>query len=106
MFLDFDDFAELAERIVFPAGSHGKVGGKAAGVILARGILRRSADGGLATRSVSRVVLRDHRRPASSFISHNDLEDILSLKYQEIDEIRREYPNIQQLLKNSPSRPT
>jgi hypothetical protein len=105
-FLDFDDFAELADHIVFPAGSHGKVGGKAAGVILARGILRRAAEAGGIGSEV--------RFPASyylttdglmSFISHNDLEDILSLKYQEIDEIRREYPNIQQLMKNLPFPP-
>jgi len=102
-FLDFDDFADLADHIVFPAGSHGKVGGKAAGVILAKGILRKAVQaGGFET---------DVRFPRSvflatdglmAFVAHNDLEDLLALKYLEIDEIRREYPNIQQLMKSSP----
>ncbi|MBD3221459.1 pyruvate, phosphate dikinase [bacterium] len=101
-FLGFDDFADLADHIVFPAGSHGKVGGKAAGMILARGILRKAAE--------ASGIQTEIRFPRSfylstdglmSFISHNDLEDILALKYKEIDEIRREYPNIQQLMKSS-----
>jgi pyruvate, water dikinase len=105
-FLDFDDFAEMADHIVYPAGSHGMVGGKAAGVVLAQGILRKAAK----ARGVEDLV----RFPRSfylttdgmtSFIAHNDLEDIFAMKYMEIDEIRREYPNIQQLMKNSPFPP-
>ena len=105
-FLDFDDFAELADHVVYPAGSHGKVGGKAAGVILARGILRKAAQAG-GVESVIRFPRSYYLTTDGlmSFISHNDLEDILALKYQDIDEIRREYPNIQQLMKSSPFPP-
>ncbi|MEZ4387765.1 MAG: PEP/pyruvate-binding domain-containing protein [Candidatus Krumholzibacteriia bacterium] len=105
-FLDFDDFAEMADHIVFPAGSHGKVGGKAAGVILARGILRKAAaSGGLGgeVRFPRSYYLTTDGLMA--FISHNDLEDILALKFKDIDEVRREYPNIQQLMKSSPFPP-
>ena len=35
------------------------------------------------------------------FIAYNDLEDVLHQKYKDIDEVRREYPNIVQLFKNS-----
>jgi len=101
-FLDFDDFVDLADHIVFPAGSHGKLGGKTAGVVLARGVLRKAAK--------ARGEQDDVRFPRSfyvttdgieAFIEHNDLEDLLAVKYMEIDEVRREYPNIQQLMKNS-----
>jgi predicted nucleotidyltransferase len=105
-FLDFDDFADLADHIVFPAGSHGKLGGKAAGMILARGILRKAAKTGDFKTEIrfprSFYVTTDG---LMSFISHNDLEDMLALKYEDIDEIRREYPNIQQLMKSSPFPP-
>ena len=105
-YLDFDDFAELADHIVYPAGSHGMVGGKAAGVILAQGILRKAAaargEGDLVRFPRSYYVTTDGM---TAFVAHNDLEDIFALKYMEIDEIRREYPNIQQLMKNSPFPP-
>jgi predicted nucleotidyltransferase len=35
------------------------------------------------------------------FMDHNDLEDILFQKYKEMDEVRRDYPNIIRLFKNS-----
>ncbi|MCB1151658.1 hypothetical protein KDK88_08910 [bacterium] len=101
-FLDFDDFVDLADHVVYPAGSHGKLGGKTAGVVLARGVLRKAA----AAAGTDDLV----RFPRSfyvttdgieAFIAHNDLEDLLAVKYMDIDEVRREYPNIQQLMKNS-----
>ena len=101
-----ESFADLADHIVFPAGSHGKLGGKAAGMILARGILRKAAKTGDFKTEIrfprSFYVTTDG---LMSFISHNDLEDMLALKYEDIDEIRREYPNIQQLMKSSPFPP-
>jgi len=101
-FLDFDDFVELADHVVYPSGSHGKVGGKASGMILARGILRKAARAGGVESEVrfpQSFYLSTDGLPA--FIAHNDLEDILALKFQDIDTIRREYPNIQQLMKSS-----
>jgi hypothetical protein len=35
------------------------------------------------------------------FIAYNDLEDVLHQKYKSIDEVRRDYPNIIRLFKNS-----
>lgn len=105
-YLDFEDFVDLADHIVYPAGSHGKLGGKTAGVVLARGVLRKA--------SRARGVQDKVRFPRSyyvttdgieAFIDHNDLEDLLAVKYMHIDEVRREYPNIQQLMKNSPFPP-
>ncbi|NMB76056.1 MAG: pyruvate, phosphate dikinase [Myxococcales bacterium] len=94
------DFLELLDRLILPAGSHGKLGGKSAGLFLAYQILRRAAD---------RVGF-DIRIPRSwniasdgliSFIEYNDLEEIIEHKYKEIDQIRQEYPHVVQLFQNA-----
>ena len=39
-YVDIEDFFDLMERIIFPPGSHGKLGGKSAGLFLASRILQ------------------------------------------------------------------
>ena len=94
------DFLNLLDRLILPPGSHGKLGGKAAGLFLAHQILRRAAD---------RVGL-EIRVPRSwsiasdgliNFIEYNDLEEIIEHKYKEIDQIRQEYPHVVQLFQNA-----
>ena len=36
-----------------------------------------------------------------SFVEYNQLEDVYNRKYLEIEQIRREYPHIVQVFKNS-----
>jgi len=52
-YVELEDFFGLMERIIFPSGSHGKLGGKSAGLFLASRILRLVP--GLGTRAVDRV---------------------------------------------------
>ena len=42
--LDIGDFFDLAEHIIYPAGSNGKLGGKSTGLYLAQRILRQEAE--------------------------------------------------------------
>ena len=35
------------------------------------------------------------------FLHYNELEEVIEQKYKEIEEIRREYPHIVQIFKNS-----
>jgi len=101
-FIEVSDFQELTRRIICPDGSHGKIGGKSSGLFLAVQIVRKSEEYAEA--------LRDIRIPKTwyvtsdgviNFIEHNHLEDLYDRKYLEIDQVRREYPHIIQVFKNS-----
>ncbi|MDL1949958.1 hypothetical protein FBQ97_09120, partial [Acidobacteria bacterium ACD] len=100
--VDVADYWELSRRVISPPRSHGKIGGKGAGLILAAQIVRRSAEYSDA--------LRDIRIPKTwyvtsdgvlDFIEYNHLEDLYNRKYLEIDQVRREFPHIIQVFKNS-----
>ncbi|MBN1334382.1 MAG: nucleotidyltransferase domain-containing protein [Deltaproteobacteria bacterium] len=97
-----DDFIDLVERIIFPPGSHGKLGGKSAGLFLAEHILqRRHADVpelGLIRTPRSWYIAADG---IQYFLLYNDLEEVYDQKYKEIEEVRQEYPHIIQVFKNS-----
>jgi len=100
------DFHDLWRHIIFPAGSHGKVGGKGSGLFLAQQILRKS--------SLSDDLVHKIKTPKSwyltsdgilNFINHNDLEEIMEQKYEDIAQVRQEYPYIVHIFKNSPLPP-
>ncbi|MCK5033861.1 MAG: PEP/pyruvate-binding domain-containing protein, partial [Calditrichia bacterium] len=101
-FLKITDFAELMQRIIFPTGSHGKLGGKSAGVFLAVNILK--------TFEKQEEILKDIKTPKSWYVTsdamihfmyHNNLEELLEQKYKTIEEVRQEYIHVVQLFKNS-----
>jgi predicted nucleotidyltransferase len=97
-----EDFAELTGRMILPAGSHGRLGGKSAGMILAYRILQRASR---KEHPVGEVrIPRTWYLPSDGlldFIGHNDLQDVIEQKFKEIDEVRQEYPDIVRLFKNS-----
>ena len=106
-FVEIEDFVDLIDRIIMPAGSHGKLGGKGAGLLLAHKILERTKSSDMPVGEV--------RVPRTwfiasdgllDFIAHNDLQDVIEQKYREIDSVRDEYPSIVRLFKSSafPSR--
>jgi hypothetical protein len=101
-YIRLGDFHELCQRIVYPPRSHGRLGGKAAGLFLASRIVARSPE--------YKEMLGEIRLPRSwhipsdgilDFIHHNDLEDVYSRKYVDPDRVRLDYPYIVQLFKNS-----
>ena len=101
-YIGVSDFYELTRRIICPPGSHGKVGGKSSGLFLAVQIVRKSEE--------YAETLKDIRIPKTwyitsdgvlNFIEYNHLEDLYDRKYLEIDQVRREYPHIIQVFKNS-----
>jgi predicted nucleotidyltransferase len=100
--VEIEDFAELAGRMIIPAGSHGRLGGKSAGMLLAHRILRTSAGG---ERPIGEVrIPKTWYLPSDGlldFIGHNDLQDVIEQKFKEIDEVRQQYPDIVRLFKNS-----
>jgi len=101
-YIEVSDFYDLTQRIISPASGQGKLGGKSAGLILAAKIVQGSPE--------YADVLADVRVPRTwhitsdgviDFVEHNQLEDVYDRKYLELDQIRREYPHVVQVFKNS-----
>jgi len=94
-------YYDLIEKIVYPADSHGRLGGKSSSLFLAMQILKEVKD---------KPLLKQIKTPNTwyltsdgmvSFIHYNNLEGVMEQKYKELDEINIEYPNIVQIFKNS-----
>jgi hypothetical protein len=96
------DFHDLLERMVITSGSHGKLGGKASGLLLAHWILQQpdAVEKGIGEIKVPRTwaIISD---AIMDFIQVNDLDDVMDQKFKDVSQVRREYPNMVQLFKNS-----
>ncbi|MFC2134806.1 PEP/pyruvate-binding domain-containing protein [Bacteroidota bacterium] len=101
-YVKLTDFYNLIDRMIFPQKSHGKLGGKSAGLFLAYHILQKNSE--------EIPILKDIKAPKTwyltsdgvlNFLQHNNLEEVYEQKYKEVDEIRLEYPHIVQLFKSS-----
>ncbi len=101
-YIEVKDFYELLGRIIFPPRCHGKLGGKSAGLFLAKKIIDKSPE---ASELLHQVKVPRTWYITSDwilhFIHHNDLEDVLNRKYMEIDQVRQEYPHLVALFKRS-----
>ncbi len=95
-------FYDLVQKIIYPANGYGRLGGKSAGLFLAQKILSQPGE--------HSEVLGELKYPKTwyittdaimSFLSYNNLEEVNEQKYKEIDQIRLEYQNVIQLMKNS-----
>ncbi|MCA9735629.1 nucleotidyltransferase domain-containing protein [candidate division KSB1 bacterium] len=101
-FIEVDDFNSILHRIIYPIGSHGKLGGKSSGLFLAKQILKKSLRDSEFIRSI--------RTPKTwyltsdsilKFIDYNNLEDIIEQKYKDIGQVRQEYPYVVNVFKGS-----
>ncbi len=101
-YVKLTDFYRLIDKMIYPPGSHGKLGGKSAGLFMAYHIIQQEAE--------NDEILKDVNIPKTwyltsdcvlYFMQHNNLEEVLEQKYKEIDEVRIEYPHVVQLFKNS-----
>ena len=101
-FIEVNDFYDLLGKVIFPPGCHGKLGGKSAGLFLAKKIIDKAPE--------ASPVLHEVKVPKTwyltsdwiqDFVHHNDLEDVLNRKYMEIDQVRQEYPHLVALFKSS-----
>jgi pyruvate,water dikinase len=100
--IEVRDYFDLVRRLIFPAGSHGKLGGKSTGLFLASRIIAKSGK--------HRELFEKIKIPKTwymtsdglmDFLRYNNLENVFEQKYKEMDEIHAEYPNIVQIFKNS-----
>ncbi len=96
------DFYRLLQRMIFPIGSHGKLGGKSAGLFLAYRILRKIEDPDHLFENIKTPKTWYITSDAMIYFMHyNNLDEMLEQKYKPINEIRKEYPHVVQLFKNS-----
>ncbi len=95
------DFHELLDNLIYTSNSHGKLGGKSAGLYLAKQILRRKGEESelLAGIKIPRtwymtsdVILH--------FMHYNNFDEVVEQKYKEINQVRLEYPHIVQGFKS------
>jgi pyruvate, water dikinase len=100
--IEVDDFNELMHRIIYPVGSHGKLGGKSSGLFLAEKILQKEPG--------ANKLLQDVKTPKTwyitsdgllNFMNYNNLEDVIEQKYKDIGQVRQEYSYVTHVFKNS-----
>jgi pyruvate,water dikinase len=101
-YLSFEDFGNYFHQMIFPANSHGRLGGKSSGLILAKKILNDIR--------AKEALVRDIKTPKSwylasdlifQFMSYNDLEDVVEQKYRDLAQVRQDYTYIMHMFKNS-----
>ena len=99
-FIDVDDFYDLLGKVIYPPACHGKLGGKSAGLFLAKKIIDKAPE--------ASALVREVKVPRTWYLTSdwiqeddNDLEDVLNRKYMEIDQIRQEYPHLVALFNRS-----
>jgi hypothetical protein len=101
-FIEIKDFYDLLGKVIFPPACHGKLGGKSAGLFLAKKIIEKAPEATAVLRAVkvpkTWYVTSDW---IQSFVHHNDLEDVLNRKYMDIEQVRQEYPHLVALFKRS-----
>jgi hypothetical protein len=102
--IEIKDYYGLVKKLIFPSRSHGKLGGKSAGLFLATQILNKSKEKGL-SELFEKIKIPNTWYITSDgvneFLHYNNLENVLEQKYKEMDEIHVEYKNIIQIFKNS-----
>jgi hypothetical protein len=100
--VDLINFNDLLHHTISPLGSYGKLGGKSSGLFLAKHILKKA--------SIHNELLSNIKTPKTwyltsdgllSFMSYNNLDEILEQKYKEIGQVRQEYPYVVHVFKNS-----
>ncbi|MCU0639753.1 MAG: pyruvate, phosphate dikinase [Candidatus Krumholzibacteria bacterium] len=100
-YIGISDYSDVIDRIIYCSDSHGRLGGKCAGLHLAYNIIKKSDEAG--------DLLRQVRIPRSwhltsdlllVFLEYNNLDEIIEQKYKDINQIRLEYPNVIRSFKN------
>jgi len=100
-FVRVSDFAFLLDHLIPTEGNQGRIGGKAAGLLLARSILEHARRQGRFDTEFK--IPESYFVPSNGileFIEYNGLEEVINVKYQEIDEVREEFPLVERLFKS------
>ena len=100
--VEVNDFHRLSRHLLAPPRSHGRLGGKSAGLFLAQRVVESAPEFG--------DVLSDIRVPRTwyiasdavlAFVRYNNLDDIYDQKYLNIEQVRQQYPHVVQVFKSA-----
>ena len=101
-YIPINRYYALFQKMIYTQGSHGTVGGKSAGLILADQILAQAAE--------NNPLLLDIKIPKTwiitsdslfDFLNYNGIEEVIEHKFRSLEQIRHEYPYIIHLFKNA-----
>ena len=102
-YLRIRDFEWIIDRVIGSELGQGRVGGKAAGILLGSRILQ-GAKGEYEDHPAARVLLPEswflRSDVIEQFLRQNGLEEYQNQKYKEAEEVRNEYPLIRQVFHN------
>jgi pyruvate,water dikinase len=100
--LEVDDFSEVLDHVIFSPESQGRLGGKSAGLFLARHVLQKS-EGPLQAFGEIKVPKTWYITSDGllSFLAHNDLNEVVEQKYMDLTQVRLEYPHILQTFRTA-----
>ena len=100
-YIGISDYSDIIDRIIYTTDSHGRLGGKCAGLHLAYNIIKKSEG--------SDDLLGGIKIPRSwhltsdliiTYLGYNKLDEIVEQKYKDINQIRLEYPHVIRTFKN------
>ncbi|OPY16956.1 MAG: phosphoenolpyruvate synthase [Syntrophus sp. PtaB.Bin075] len=101
-YLEIGDFDDIARRLIYPVGSRGTIGGKGTGMFLAGKILKRESEETPLFNAIkvpkTWYITTDEMR---EFLHYNNLLGLNEQRYRDLYEIRIDYPNVIQMMKNS-----
>jgi hypothetical protein len=103
-YLTIRDFEEIVDRVVGTDSGIGRIGGKAAGLFLAKCILRQAVEEdpeapAIPVRIPESFFLRSD--VIEQFLEHAGLVEFQSHKYKSVEEIHNEYPMVLGVFKNA-----
>jgi len=105
-YIEISDFYHLLQNVIFSVESHGRLGGKSAGLYLASQIIRK--------KKADFKILENIRIPKTwhitsdvllHFMHYNNFEEVVEQKYKDVNQVRLEYPHIVETFKRSPFPP-
>jgi pyruvate, water dikinase len=99
-YITIRDAGKILKHIINQNGRSGKIGGKAAGIILASHILKRKKKHLSGEVKVPKTYFM-RSNVILDFVRKNGLEECFSIKYRDLDTIQKEYPIWQKTFKGS-----
>ncbi len=99
-FITIRDGGKILKSVLNTNGNSGKIGGKAAGIILAKYILQRKKNK-LCGKVMFPKTYFLRSNTILDFVRNNGLEECYSIKYLDLETIKNEYPIWQKIFKGS-----